>query len=172
MSHILHKIHFHIKLLFLEEVLASVLTLCNIQYVLPQKLSTCFLLLSMYFTWQNSCLYFYCLPQSSSITAMFWIKHYPDKAQMFLCKIKLPKPLQFNKNQRLQESKKDWGMWTLISTCSYIPWIKYVMISTQQLPVDELTLASEAMKSIVREASCSSRGISIAAHQCSTPSTI
>lgn len=63
-------------------------------------------------------------------------------------------------------------MWTLISTGSYIPWIKYVMISTQQLPLDELILASETMKSIAREASCSSRGISITAHQRSTPSTI
>jgi len=63
-------------------------------------------------------------------------------------------------------------MWTLTSTCSYMPWIKYLTISNQQLSLDELILASETLKSILREASCSSRGISITTHQCSTPSTM
>lgn len=94
---------------------------------------------------------------------IFWLKRCPGNTPRILCNIKLPNPLQFNKNEMLQDLRNDWGVWTLISTRSFMPWIKYLMISYQQLPLDELILVNETMKTNLREASCSSRGTDITA---------
>lgn len=93
---------------------------------------------------------------------MFWLKR-------SCAKINLSKPLQLNKNQMLQGSKNDLALWTLISTCSYRLWIKYLMIS--KLTAGWIRPCEWNKEKHGKRSNLQFRGISTTAQQCSKHST-